>query len=113
MNEVITVGSEKYTVTNVETGLNAISFTVIDSAVGDVDAVFRDVKELTVGDTEGAVYGEYPDVEFESLTISADGRVSVVMHILNETEKQIRELQISQAEQDEAIAELLYGGGEA
>ena len=41
------------------------------------------------------------------------------MHILTKTEKQIKELQVSQteqdkaiAEQDEAIAEIFFGGGE-
>lgn len=112
MNEIITAGGANYTVENVTTGINTISFTVTDPAAGDVEEIFKEVKELTVGDTEGAVYGKYPDVEFESLTISADGKVSVAMHILDRTEKQIRELQASQAEQDEVIAAMMFGGEE-
>ncbi len=110
MNEIITASGAHYTVENVTTGINTISFTVTDPAAGDVEAVFKEVKELTVGDTKGTVYGEYPDVEFESLMISADGKVAVTMHILDATEKQIRELQVSQAEQDEAIAAMMFGG---
>lgn len=110
MNEIITASGTNYTVENVTTGINTISFTVTDPAAVDVEAVFKEVKGLTVGDTEGTAYGKYPDVEFESLTISADGKVSVAMHILNETEKQIRDLQVSQAEQDEAIAAMMFGG---
>ncbi len=111
MNEIITVGSEKYTATNVETGLNAISFILPDLTGGEAKAAFKNAKSLTVGDEETA-YGEYPDVEFVSITIGEDESVMVTMHILTKTEKQIRELQVSQSEQDEAIAELLYGGGE-
>ncbi len=112
MNEIITASGVNYTVENVTTGINTISFTVTDPAAGDVEAVFKEVKELTVGDTKGTVYGEYPDVEFESLTISVDGKVTVTVHILTETEKQIRDLQTSQAEQDEAIAAMMFGGEE-
>lgn len=111
MNEIITTGGVSYAVKNVTTGINTISFMIIGENAGDVEALFRDVSALTVGDGE-SVYGEYPDVRFESLTIGADRSVTVTMHILNEMEKQMKELQISQGEQDEAIAEL-YGGGEA
>lgn len=51
-------------------------------------------------------------MRFDRLTIYADGSITVTMRIPTEIERQISALQVSQAEQDEAIAELLYGGGE-
>lgn len=110
MNEIITANGVDYTAQNVTTGLNTISFMITAPAAGDAEAAFREVKELTVGDGEGTAYGEYPDVEFESITIDADKNVTITMHILTATEKQIRELQVSQAEQDEAIAAMMFGG---
>ncbi len=109
MNEIITANGIEYTAQNVSTGINTISFTLNDPAA-DAEAAFRNVKALTVGDEKGTGYGLYPDVEFESLTINADASVTITMHIPTKMERQIRELQVSQAEQDEVIAEL-YGGG--
>lgn len=109
MNETITVGGVKYTVTNVDTGLNSISFLLPDLTEDEAKAAFKNAKSLTVGDGKTA-YGEYPDVEFVSITIGADESVKVSMHILTETEKQLRELQVSQLEQDEAIAAMMFGG---
>lgn len=111
MNETITIDGVKYTVTNVDTGLNSISFMLPDLTEDEAKAAFKNAKSLTIGDGQTA-YGEYPDVEFVSITIGEDESVMVRMHILTKTEKQIRELQVSQSEQDEAIAELLYGGGD-
>ncbi len=109
MNEKIIVNGANYTAKNVLTGIDTISFTLTEP-MDDPEAVFRETKSLTVGDAEGTAYGQYPDVEYESLTIGADGNVTITMHILTKTEKQIRELQVSQTEQDEVLAEILYGG---
>lgn len=118
MNETITVNGVEYTVKNVTTGIDTISFTLV-SPVQDPEAAFRGANELTVGDGQETVYGQYPDVEYKSLTIAADGSVTITMHILTEMERQIRQLQasqaefrVSQAEQDEAIATMMFGGGE-
>ena len=112
MNEIITVCSKKYTATNVITGLNTISFTLSDLTADEVETVFKSVESLTVSDDQNNVYGEYPNVVYKSVTKDADGNVSVSMSILAQEQVQIKELQTSQAEQDEAIAALLYGGCE-
>lgn len=112
MNEIITAGGVSYTTTNVTTGTDTISFTISDITVGEAHAVFKSVESLEVGEEEGAAYGLYPNVRFDRLTIYADGSITVTMRIPTEIERQISALQVSQAEQDEAIAELLYGGGE-
>lgn len=111
MNEIITVCGKKYTATTI-TGLNTISFTLSDLTADEVETVFKSVESLTVSDDQNNVYGEYPNVVYKSVTKDADGNVSVSMSILAQEQVQIKELQTSQAEQDEAIAELLYGGCE-
>lgn len=112
MNEIITAGGVSYTTTNVTTGTDTISFTLSDVLGEEAHTVFKNVKSLEVGEEAGAAYGLYPDVRFDHLTIYADDSIVVTMRIPTEMEKQISALQVSQAEQDEAIAELLYGGGE-
>lgn len=110
MKELIMIGDVSYVVEKVETRVNTISFALENPFPEDIEAVFKDVKSLKVGNTDGEVYGDYPDVEYESLTIKATGEIIVTMHILDKNEKQIRDLQESQADQDEVIANLLYGG---
>lgn len=112
MNEIITVGGVNYTATKVTTGINTISFTLSGLTVDEAHEVFKNAKSLEVGEEEGVAYGLYPDVRFDHLAIYADESLIVTMRIPTETEKQINALQVSQAEQDEVIAELLYGGGE-
>ena len=108
MNEIITVNGVSYAAQNVTTGANTISFALAELSAEEAEAVFRNAESITVG-TEEEVYGNYPNVSFESVAKDAEGIVSVTMHILTKEELQIKELQVSQAEQDEAIADL-YGG---
>lgn len=112
MNEIIIIGGTNYTATKVSTGMNTISFTISGMTADEAYEIFKNATSLEVGEAEGAAYGLYPDVKFDQLTIYADESITVTMRIPTETEKQISALQISQAEQDEAIAELLYGGGD-
>ena len=122
MNEIITANGVKYTIQNLNTGLNTISFMVQGLTVADAEAAFRNVVSLTVGiigtdEAEDIVYGEYPNVIYESVTKNADDEITITMHIPTKIELQIAELQesqeeiqISQAEQDEAIATMMFGG---
>lgn len=111
MNETITANGVIHTVKNVTTGIDTISFT-LTNPMDNPEAEFREVKSITVGDSQENVYGQYPDVEYESLTIFEDRSVTVTMHILTRTEKRIKELETTQAEQDEAIAAMMFGGEE-
>ncbi len=120
MNEIITAGGVEYTAQDVTTSVNTISFKLSGLTADEAREAFKNVESLTVGSEEGDVYGDYPNVKYLSVALDADGSITVTMHILSETEKQIRELQEAQAktqtsvrEHDEIIAELLYGGGEA
>lgn len=115
MNEIITANGVKYTVQNLNTGLNTISFMVQGLTVEDAEAAFRNVASLTVGtigtdETEDIIYGEYPNVIYESITKDAEDNITITMHIPTKNELQIAELQESQAEQDEAIATIMFGG---
>ena len=121
MNEIITANGVKYTTQNLKTGLNTISFTVQGLSVDEAEAAFCNVKSMTVGISEDegvvSVYGEYPNVTYESLTNDAEDNITITMHIPTKMELQIAELQesqaeiqISQAEQDEAIAAMMFGG---
>lgn len=116
MNEIIVVGGENYTATNVTTGTDAISFTISGLTVEEVHTAFKNARSLTLGDGTNT-YGNYPNVEFESITIDAEEDITVVMHILNRIEVQIRELQAAQAElqvataeHDKVIATMIFGG---
>ena len=115
MNEIITANGVKYTVQNLHTGLNTISFMVQGLTVEDAEAAFRNVASLTVGtigtdETEDIIYGEYPNVIYESITKDAEDNITITLHIPTKNELQIAELQESQAEQDEAIATIMFGG---
>lgn len=116
MSEIITVGGESYTTTKVSTGINTISFMLSDLTADEARTVFENAKSLSVGDGN-EVYGEYPDVEYQSITIDAKGKVTVTMHIPTKTERQIKDLQdavaghdVAIAEHDEAIATIIFGG---
>lgn len=119
LNEIITTGGGiDYPVQNVCTGLNTISFVMQKMTVNEAEAAFKNVTALSVK-TEGEdAYGEYPNVVYMSVMKDAAGNVTVTMRIPTQMEQQIAALQKSQAatdksqaEQDEIIAELMYGGG--
>ena len=112
MNEIITANGVKYITQNLNTGLNTISFTVQGLTADEAEAAFRNVTSLTVGidETEDSVYGEFPNVTYESITKDAEDNITVTMHIPTKTELQIADLQESQAEQDEVIATMMFGG---
>lgn len=106
--EIIKSNGVSYDATNVTTGLHSISFTVADKTAEEMKVAFKSSTELTVSGEDGEVYGTYENLVYESVTEDAEGMVTVTMHIMTRTELQIAQLQTSQAEQDEAIAEL-YG----
>lgn len=109
LNEKIIVDDIEYPVENVSTGLNFISFVVHDMDMDTAESTFKNVTSILVG-AEGEIYGEYPNVKFESISKNISDKITITMHILTDIEKQYKELEISQAEQDEAIAELMFGG---
>jgi hypothetical protein len=114
MNEIITVNGVKYTVHDVSTAPNSISFVVEKITLDEAEEIFKNVTALTVApaDDDNNAYGDYPHVEYASISKDADGNITVTMHILTQIDLQIRDLQTTQSEQDEAIATLMFGGEE-
>ena len=109
MNEIITVNGTAYSAENVTTTSKSIAFSLAGDAA-EIKAAFENATELTVSNEDGEVYGEYANLTFESITEYADNTIIVTMHIPSTLELAVTQLQTSQADQDEAIAEL-YGMG--
>ena len=109
--EFVKVNGVEYAFSSVITGIDSISFLIMQQKVADMEAAFRPVTELTVADENMVVYGVYKNLSFESATVYEDGRVMVTMHMKSATELRLESLEQTQAEQDEVLAELL--GGEA
>lgn len=107
--ENITANGISYKCHSVTTGTTSISFTMEGQDIGDIRTAFQDVTHLTVSG-EGDVYGSYENLLFESATVYADGKITVTMHIPIEMELRLADLEATQAEQDEVIAGLMYGG---
>lgn len=117
--EYITANGTKYECQTVTTSTNSISFTMEGQEFEIINVAFQKVTELTVSNEHEETYGTYSGITFESATVYADGIIEVVMHIPSEIELRLAaleesnaELNTSQAEQDEIIAELMYGGEE-
>lgn len=109
--EYITANGTKYECQNIETKTNEISFTL----KGDLDVLksaFKEVTSLTVSAEDDVVYGNYENLRYRSVTEYDDGTVEITMKILTDVEIAVEDLQKTQAEQDEAIAELVGGGAD-
>ncbi len=109
--EFVKANGAEYACKAVVTGVDSITFSMEGQAVADMEEAFRPVTELTVADENKVVYGVYKNLSFESATAYGDGTVMVTMHIKSKTELRLENLEQTQAEQDEVLAELL--GGEA
>lgn len=117
--EYITANGTKYECETVVTSTNSILFSMENQEVETIKAAFLDVTELTVSNESEETYGTYSNLIFESATVYADGAIEVVMHIPSETELRLTameeanaSLEVSQAEQDELLAELMFGSEE-
>ena len=109
--EYIKANGAEYACSSAITGIDSISFLIVHQKVADMEEAFRPVTELTVAGEDKEIYGTYKNLSFESATVYEDGRVMVTMHIKSATELRLENLEQTQAEQDEVLAELL--GGEA
>lgn len=111
--EYVIVNEERIACSSVTTNSDSISFTVANGDVAALKEKFKAVTEIEIAPSEDASsYGVYADLSFVSATIYANDDVTVVMHIPSAEEKRISALEKSQAEQDETIAEIAFGGGE-
>ena len=118
----IIINNETIEAVEVKPCMRGIAFIVSDTAIQEVVDRFSEATELTVADGE-TVCGIYKSLIFESATVNASGNVTVKFHIKDETEARIDELEEkcaaleaenaemkqTQAEQDELLAEILFG----
>lgn len=108
-HEYIIVGGTSYETDFVATGTDSISFALTGLEIATTVEKFKPVTELSVSGEDLKPYGVYSNLTFTSATVDADGLVTVVFHIAQPAELRLAALERSQAEQDDAIAELLGG----
>ena len=109
--EYITANGTKYECQNITTGTNEIRFT-LKGKVDTLKSAFKDVTSLTVSAEDDVTYGKYENLRYRAITEYDDGMVEITMKILTDVEIAVEDLQKTQAEQDEAIAELVGGGAD-
>ena len=109
--EYITANGTKYECQSIETRTNEISF-ALKGEVDTLKSVFKDVTSLTVSAEDDVTYGKYENLRYHAITEYDDGTVEITMKILTDVEIAVENLQKTQAEQDEAIAELVGGGAD-
>lgn len=109
-HEYVIVGGTSYETDFVATGTDSISFALTGLEIATAVEKFKPVTDLSVVSGEDLKpYGVYSNLTFVSATVDADGLVTVVFHIARPEELRLTALERSQAEQDDAIAELLGG----
>lgn len=107
--EIVTINGESFETVNVATGINSISFTLANFDISTAMAKFSTQTKLSVSGADMVVYGTYQNLEYVSAEELADGNVIITFRILTEEQIAIRELQKTQLEQDEVIAEIVGG----
>ena len=108
-HEYVIVGGTSYETDFVATGTDSISVALTGLEIATVVEKFKPVTDLSVSGEDLKPYGVYSNLTFTSATVDADGLVTVVFHITQPEELRLAALERSQAEQDDAIAELLGG----
>ena len=102
--------------------LHYLFFTFSDKTVDEVKDIFTGVTSLQIAGDDKIVYGTYENLKFASVeetfgefVENSDGISTVEtfvvakLYIKSQTESDIDNLKISQNEQDEILAELVYG----
>ena len=96
----------------VVTEIDSIAFTTSDVSISDAVEKFSNVTELEVAGEDLKPYNIYKNLTFTSATINSNNLVTIKFHIVNDLEQRITKLETTQAEQDIAISELVFGGAE-
>lgn len=107
--EYVIIDSTNYEAT-VITEIYNISFTISDVSISDAVEKFSNVTELEVAGEDLKPYGIYKNLTFTSATIDSNNLVTIKFHIVNDLEQRVANLETTQAEQDIAISELVFGG---
>lgn len=110
--EYVTINGKNYEVDAVSSGVGTLKFAIKSMPIADAVTEFSDATELSVSADGVTPYGIYKDISFLNATVYSDGAVTVTFHIANDLEQRIAKLETTQAEQDIAISELVFGGAE-
>lgn len=108
-HEYVIIDGTSYQAESVSTGTDSISFALNGLEIAAAVEKFKPVTDLSVSGEDLKPYGVYSNLIFASATVDAEGLVTVVFHIAQPAELRLAALERSQAEQDDAIAELLGG----
>ena len=109
-HEYVIIDGTSYQAESVSTGTDSISFALNGLEIAATVEKFKPVTDLSVSGEDLKPYGVYSNLTFTSATVDADGLVTVVFHIATKEEVRIKKLESTQAEQDIAISELMFGG---
>lgn len=109
-HEYVIVDGTSYQTESVTTGTDSISFALNGLEIATAVEKFKPVTDLSVSGEDLKPYGVYSNLTFASAAVDVDGLVTVVFHIATKEEVRIKKLESTQAEQDIAISELMFGG---
>jgi hypothetical protein len=109
-HEYVIIDGTSYQTESVSTGTDSISFALNGLEIAAAVEKFKPVTALSVSGEDLKPYGVYSNLTFTSAAVDADGLVTVVFHIATKEEVRIKKLESTQAEQDIAISELMFGG---
>lgn len=109
-HEYVIIDGTSYQTESVSTGTDSISFALNGLEIAAAIEKFKPITDLSVSGEDLKPYGVYSNLTFTSATVDADGLVTVVFHIATKEEVRIKKLESTQAEQDIAISELMFGG---
>lgn len=109
-HEYVIIDGTSYQTESVSTGTDSISFALAGVEIAAAVEKFKPVTDLSVSGEDLKPYGVYSNLTFTSATVDADGLVTVVFHTATKEEVRIKKLEFTQAEQDIAISELMFGG---
>lgn len=114
MKEFVKANGRTFACREIKTRINAITLVMENQDRDELEAFFRGVTGCTVHmEGEEKPHGIYtePDfvLRFHSIATFEDGSVAITMRILTEQEMDLAALKESQAEQDELLAELMFG----
>lgn len=107
--EYVIIGKENYKTESVVTGEDSISFSLSDMEIAVAVKKFKTVTELFISGDDLKPYGIYSNLTFNAALVDDNGLVTVIYHIMQSVDKRLSELEKTQIEQDEAIAEIIGG----
>ena len=122
MGQYVIINGTEYEC-KVSSELHYLLFTFTDKTVDEVKTIFNDVTSLKIAGEDKVVYGTYENLKLVSVeevlydptdesNDSTTSSVVAKLYIKSQMEVDIENLKVTQNEQDEILAELVYGTSE-